>query len=136
MSWQDILISAILIVTILTIQIRGMIWERKYGAKYIYTRKLKEEKKRRECAKYLKWTKVKPTKPCLFLTRDHYKDHYDYQVWQLKWSYGFDEKGKPLKYLAILSWCEEEYGTLEDFDADEYLVVKEYDGNGGKNETH
>jgi len=68
----------------------------------------------------MNWTKVKPDKPCLFVTRDYWEGEYEYEVWQLVRS-----PGDPSDW-QILSGRAKEYYSLENFEADEYMIIEEF----------
>jgi len=73
-----------------------------------------------------KWTKRKPDFPCLFITRDRENTHYyTCSVWQIVYS---EEWG----YNMLLDGSGEEWGALEDFEADEYMLIEDHRKEGVK----
>jgi len=76
------------------------------------------------------WVKIKPhfKEECVFITRSTYTRNneplqYDYTIWQTKWLMGEDEAGGDAFYLALLTGDGEEWGDLNDLEADEYLIL-------------
>ena len=67
----------------------------------------------------MNWTKEKPKKPCVFVTREKSRGFYEYAVWVLDW---IDPDGK---YLGIISGDGEEWGDWNDFISGSYFIVEE-----------
>ncbi len=69
----------------------------------------------------MNWTKEKPKKPCVFVTRDKYnEDIYDYDIWIIDWVNSDDGK-----YLGIMNGDGEEWGDWNDFISELYFIVEE-----------
>lgn len=65
------------------------------------------------------WVKEKPKKPCLMVARTFY-DRYNYELFELNYLDG---------YLAVICDDGEEWGDLEDLEADEYYVIEYFNSN-------
>jgi hypothetical protein len=67
-------------------------------------------------SKALKWTKVKPDKPCIFLTRNKdAKGHSEYSLYELNCGDGY------------LRWCDSDGMEIDDYAncvADEYMIIE------------
>ena len=68
----------------------------------------------------MNWTKEKPDKPCVFITRDKFKDKYEYAVWVIR---KLDSMEDDKYYLGLLDGNGDEWGSLEDLGAGEYLII-------------
>lgn len=62
-----------------------------------------------------RWSKIKPDFPCLFLTRSKYGSETYCNSYTIT-----EQEG----YLAIVDGNGEEWGALEDLQADEYFVIE------------
>jgi hypothetical protein len=71
--------------------------------------------------KILCWTKQKPDKPCVFLTRiwDKKLEKYDYYVWRFEKAECNGEW-----YLAWLTEDGEEWDDISECNFDEYLILE------------
>ena len=71
----------------------------------------------------MNWTKERPDKPCVFVTRDKFGDNeYDYAVWLIRKLDGIEDNEY---YLGLLEGNGDEWGALEDLEAGEYLIIDE-----------
>jgi len=80
--------------------------------------------KKRRSKKHVKlfeWTRIKPDYPSLFITRDKafHSDYYNYAIWEIVFS---EDEG----YNMLLDGEGYEWGALEDFVADEYMIIEKY----------
>lgn len=64
-----------------------------------------------------RWSKIKPDFPCLFLTRSKYGSETYCNSYTIT-----EQEG----YLAIVDGNGEEWGALEDLQADEYFVIERF----------
>ena len=74
------------------------------------------------------WVKEKPDKECVFIAANPYRrnnEHlkWDYSMWQIKYLEGEDEEGNPALYLGLLNGEGEEWGPLEDLEAEHYKII-------------
>jgi hypothetical protein len=77
-----------------------------------------------------RWTKDKPKfeKECVLVTASKYNRNseaidYDYTIWQIKQIDSEDDDGNSAWYLGLLNGDGEEYGALEDLEADYYTII-------------
>ena len=76
------------------------------------------------------WIKEKPyfKDECVFMTATTYSRNnenidWDYSVWQTKWIEGVNDNDEPAMYLGLLNGEGEEWGALEDLQADLYKII-------------